>query len=506
MPLPGGAVPYRSRRELHAGRHVTVPVFLALDLGTSELKAGLVRADGELLDACSTGYETDLDPATGRAEQDPEAWWAAVRGAVAQLTARAGGSEVSSLAAVCVVGQGPTLVAANATGGATRPAVTWMDGRLADEREVLERETGVAGWGLGVTPAARLVERCEPRVAEATRWYLDSWDWIAFRMTGEARASRAPGQAMPDATDVQRVGVPAERLPPRVATGEVLGVVLPAVAPELGIAPGTPVVAGCVDAYAAFFGAGLEAPGDAIDTGGTSGGLGVYWDREISVPGAFAIQAPLPGRWLYGGAMTATGRALDWLACRVFGDDDPAGVTEEVDLAPAGSDGVVFLPYLAGERSPIWDPAARGAFAGLRVGHRRPHLVRAVLEAAAFALRHVATPIRSAGIGIRDLRVSGGTARNAAWNRIKADVLQVPVAVPSVVDTAMVGAAVIAATGTGNAGDVTGAMRSIVRLRERIEPDPRAADAYDEAFARYLALYPALAPVMHALHERPSGR
>lgn len=484
--------------------------FLALDLGTSELKAGLITAAGDALAEGAAGYATDFDAATGRAEQDPEAWWAAVvsavRGMVRDAAPRPAGEP--RIDGICVVGQGPTLVAAADDGAPVRPAITWLDARARADLTVLEAATGIGGWGLGVAPAARLVERTEPALAARTRWYLDSWDWLALRLTGRAAASRAHGQAWPDVARVAAAGVPGGKLPERIATGSVLGALQPAAAAALGLRPGIPVVAGCVDAYAAFFGAGLEAPGDAIDTGGTSGGLGVYWDARVHVADTFVIEAPLPGRWLYGGAMSATGRALDWLAGAVLDADVPALEVEAGGVAP-GADGILFLPYLAGERSPIWDPLARGVFAGLTLGHGRGHLARAVLEGAAFALRHVATPIRTAGVELRELRVSGGTARSALWNRIKADVLQVPVAVPRLVDTAMVGAAVIAAAGVRAGGtsavpDLTSAMRAIVHLAERVAPDPAAAAAYDAAFERYRALYPALRPVLHALHE-PGG-
>ncbi|HET7727369.1 MAG TPA: FGGY-family carbohydrate kinase [Candidatus Limnocylindrales bacterium] len=485
--------------------------FLALDLGTSELKAGLVSATGDVLAERAAAYATDFDATTGRAEQDPEAWWVAITDAVRGIVAGVASAGSGAVDAICVVGQGPTLVAAAGDGSPTRPAITWLDTRPTPDRAALEAATGIGGWGLGVAPAARLVERTEAAVAARTRWYLDSWDWVALRLTGRAGASRARGQAWPDTPAVGAAGVPAGKLPDRVAAGSVLGTLQPRAAAALGLRPGIPVVAGCVDAYAAFFGSGLEAPGDAIDTGGTSGGLGVYWGARVEVADTFAIEAPLPDRWLYGGAMSATGRAFEWLAGNVLGAEAPDLEVEAARVVP-GADGLVFLPYLAGERSPIWDPLARGTFAGLTLGHGRGHLARAVLEAAAFALRHVATPIRHAGIELREVRVSGGTARSALWNRIKADVLQVPVAVPRHVDTAMVGAAVIAAAGVRASGsprsgastsaELVDAMHAIVHVRERIVPDPAAAAAYDAAFERYRALYPALRPVMHALHDR----
>lgn len=466
---------------------------LSLDLGTSELKVGLVAVDGSVLAVAGRAYGVEVDTASGRAEQDPELWWDAVRSAVGEVHAAVA---ETSIDAITVVGQGPTLVAADADGRPVRPAITWLDTRTVDDAAALEAATGIGGWSLGVTPAARLVERTEPSVAAATRWYLDSWDWIALRLSGVAARSRAEGQVDPEARAVESTGIPAARLPERIAAGARLGGLTDTAAAELGLVPGTPVVAGCVDAYASFFGAGLEAPGDAIDTGGTSGGFAVYWDRELDVPGTFAIAAPLPGRWLYGGAMTATGKALEWLGEDVLHESDTVQLVAEAAGVAPGADGLVFLPYLAGERSPIWDPAARGVFAGLSLAHRRGHLVRAVMEAAALALRHVAAPIRAAGIELTEMRVSGGTARSPLWNRIKADVLGVPVAVPATVDTAMIGAAVVASVGVGAFDGFGAAMRALVRFEERLAPDPATRATYDALFERYVALWPALRPVL----------
>ena len=161
-----------------------------------------------------------------------------------------------------------------------------------------------------------------------------------------------------------------------------------------------------------------------MDPGGSAGGFGVYWDRPLVVPGSFSTIAPLPGLYSVGGAMAATGRAVDWFRVDVLGGGPrrPTTLIEEAAAIPPGADGVVFLPYLAGERSPLWDPTARGAFVGLTLDHGRGHLTRAILEASAFAIRHVAEPILAAGADVRAMRVCGGPARSETWNQIKADV------------------------------------------------------------------------------------
>ncbi|MFL5756795.1 MAG: FGGY-family carbohydrate kinase [Chloroflexota bacterium] len=482
------------------------PAVLAFDLGTSELKAALVGLDGELLAIEGRGYALDVDPATGTAEQDPADWWEAA-GSVSTALLRAVPNV--SVAGVSMVGQGPTLVAADADAAPTRPAVTWLDTRAARETADLEAAAGMGGWTLGPLAAALRIERFEPGVASRTRWYLNSWEWLAFRMTDVAATTLSEGQVIAPPEPLVSAGLPAHKHPPRVAAGSVMGTLTDASARHLGLSPGIPVVAGTVDAYGSVIGAGLVDPGDAIDTGGTSGGFGVIWDRPITIGGAFASAAPLPGRWLYGGAMSSTGKALDWLRESILaGTASVDELLAEAARVPAGADGLVFLPYLAGERSPIWDPTARGVLAGLSLRHGRAHLVRAVIEAAAMALRHVASVVRGAGVEVRELRVSGGPARSMLWNQVKADVLGVPVAVPVVRETAAYGAALIAIVGVGAEPDLETALRRLVRIATRVEPDAVNRPTYDRLYDAYLTLHPAVAPIVRALQapsETPVG-
>ena len=166
-----------------------------------------------------------------------------------------------------------------------------------------------------------------------------------------------------------------------------------------GSGPGIPVVGGTVDAFASYLGAGLLEPGDAYDPGGSAGGFGVYWDRPLDVPGGFVTPAPLAGLYSVGAAMAATGRALDWYRDDILGGTiTTEALLAEAAATPPGADGLVFLPYLAGERSPIWDPEARGVLAGLTLGHGRGHIARAIVEASALAIRHVAAPMLAAGV------------------------------------------------------------------------------------------------------------
>jgi xylulokinase len=478
-------------------------VVLGIDVGTTDTKAGLVTLDGRLVALARANHPLRMGPEAGVAEQDPEAWWSATVAAVRELLERA----PADVRAIAVDGHGPTLTAVDAAGRPTRPAITWLDTRAGGELDELAAVSGLRGWALGVLPAALHVERHEPGVAAGTRWYLNTWEFLALRLSGVAAATLVPGQPNPAAPPVLAAGIPADRVPPSVAAGDVLGGLTPDAAAATGLAAGTPVVAGMVDAFASFHGAGMLDPGDAMDAGGTAGGFGVYTDRLVDVPGAFCTPAPLAGRFIVGGAFAATGKALDWFREQIV-DGGGAGATgaapsietmiAEAAAVPAGADGIVFLPYLAGERSPLWDPSARGAFAGLTLAHTRGHLVRAILEAAALAVRHLARPILDAGVRVEAMRVCGGPARSETWNRIKADVTGFPVAVPHVLETAVLGSAIVAAAAVGAHPDVPATIRAMTRIDRVIEPDPAVRTRYDDLFATYVALHPAIAPVLAA--------
>jgi xylulokinase len=469
---------------------------LAIDLGTTEVKAGLVGLDGRLLALARAGYGTTTDAATGRAEQDPEAWWGAICLAVRELVRL----DVAEVSAIGLDGHGPTLVPVDAAGRATRPAIIWGDTRSTGEAAELAAATGLAGWSLAGLPAALWLERHEPANATATHWWLATWDWLAMRLSGEARTSLVEGQPFPAADALGPLGLDAARIAPTIRAGDIVGGLAPEPAMTLGLRAGTPVVAGIVDAWASYHGAGMTRPGDAMDPGGSAGGFGVYADRPLVVPGSFSTIAPLPGLYSVGGAMAATGRALDWFRLDVGGGAATTEtLIEEAGTVPAGADGVVFLPYLAGERSPLWDPSARGAFAGLALGHRRAHLTRAILEASAFAIRHVAESVLAAGADVRAMRVCGGPARSELWNRVKADVTGFPIEVPAVLETAVAGSAMVAATAVGAWPDLPAAIRGMTRIVRRLEPDPSTRLTYDATYDAYRALHPAIAPIVRNL-------
>jgi len=462
------------------------------------VKAGLVSAEGELLAMARSPQPIDLDTGTGRAEQDGEQWWSGLRIVIARARSAAAAAGVEpEIAGICIAGHGPTASPVDAAGRPTAPAITWLDTRAAGERAELETATGLQGWALGVLPTALWLQRAGR--LDGARWVLNSWEALTLRLTGEAATTLVPIQPFPDAGAIGAAGLDPRWIAPTVPTGSIVGRVTTDAAAALGIQAGIPVAAGLVDAFASFHGAGMLEPGDAIDVGGAAGGFGVYWDREVHAPGGFTTPAPLAGRWSVGAAMAATGSALDWLAGDVLGG--VASVEEliaEASAVPAGADGLVFLPYLAGERSPLWDPDARGVLAGLTLAHGRAHVARAVLEAAALAIRHVAEPMQAAGVRVGTMRVCGGPAHSETWNRIKADVTGFEVGVPRVLETTVLGAAIVAAVGIGWQPDLPTAIRAMTSLDRTIAPDPSTRAPYDASYRAYRELYPAMSPVLRA--------
>jgi xylulokinase len=486
---------------------------LAVDLGTTRVKAAVVGFDGHVVATAEGGYPVFTDGEHGRAEQDAAVWWDAAREAMrtavgrARITSKERGDALRVVAA-CVGGQGPSVVAVDEAGRPLAPAVIWMDGRSDEHRQELAQRAGVEVSPYAILPKAMLLFDRQPELRARVRWCLQSWDYIAFRMTGSAVASSFRGASVFPRDHVAAAGLEPAAFPREILMGEVGGTLRADVAKDLGLEAGIPVAGGVNDSTSTILGTGIVKKGLAIDYGGTSGGLGLAWDKPTAPPGTTAWPAPAPGLWICGGALAAAGRSFIWLL-ETFGYARPGiapygpmgamgadAALADAARVPAGADGLVFLPYLAGERAPLWDPMAQGVLYGIRTSHGREHIARAVLEGVAYGLRHIADVLREGGAEISELRVSGGQAKGALWNKIKADVLGVPVCVPKVLEGALLGYAMLAAIAAGEVKDAVTAADRFVRIAERIEPDEENRPGYEQGYATYRGLYPRLRDLM----------
>lgn len=480
-------------------------LLIGVDLGTSETKAGLFDLEGNLLCLARREYPVLTGSGPGHAEQDPEIWWKAVCETLQEI---ARGVDADDLAAICVQGQGPSPVMIDAQGRPLHNTLLWMDTRPATERDELSNRLGAPVSPFASLPQAMWLKRHRVEAYRQARWFLMSWDFIVYRLCGRAATSILASFHPFPPQELSVSELPVSLFAPTVEAGQPIAGLTPDAAQQTGLPEGLSVVAGTHDGIATFVGAGLVDVGRAADVNGTSGGLALCWDRPIEEQGVFSTAWIHPGQHIVGGAMATLGKALNWYRDLVAGPETSfPDLIEGAMTTPPGADGLIFLPYLAGERSPIWDPQAKGVFFGLTLQHTRHHLARAVLESVAFATRHLAERLFEVGAQISEMRVCGGQARSAFWNQIKADVTGFPVAVPQVVEAALMGAAVLAGVGAGLVPDITAGANQMVRVSQVLEPDLGRYQLYTNLFRVYERLYPDLCEAFHQLDAiaRESG-
>jgi len=496
---------------------------LGLDVGTTASKAVLLDLDGGALRSESAPHPL-LTPRPGWAEQDPHDWWASAARSI-QAVLRAAHADAGDVAGVGLTGQMHGLVLLDARGEVLRPAILWNDQRTGAECAAITRAVGAARV-LRITgspvlpgftaPKIAWVRAHEPHVASRVARLLLPKDYVRYRLTGRyaTDVSDASGTALFDVgarrwSDemLAALDVPRGWLPEATESPVVSAVVSDEGARETGLHAGTPVVGGAGDQAAQAVGAGVVEPGRALVTLGTSGVVFAAVDAYRPEPEGrlHAFCHAVPGRWHLMGVMLSAAGSLQWYrdALTDAGDEPPSfdALVAAAAGVPAGAEGLLFLPYLSGERTPHPDPHARGAFVGLSLRHRKAHLTRAVLEGVAFGLRDSLELMRAVGVDARQLRASGGGARSPLWRRILADVLGVELATADAngaAGGAAYGAALLAGVGMGVFPSVAVAAEANLGEAERVRPGPDAA-RYAEYYARYRALYPALAAELHAL-------
>jgi xylulokinase len=495
---------------------------LGIDVSTTATKAILVDEAGAVAGVGSAEY----DYATPRplwSEQDPQLWWDGAQTAIrAALTAAdIGGNDV---AAVGLAGQMHGAVLLDEADRPLRPAILWNDQRTAAECDEIRERVGAARL-IEVTGNDALTGFTAPKLIWVRRHEPDLWartahvglpkDFVRHRLTGEHAVDRADGagtglfdlQARSWSSEVvSALEIDPSLLPRTVEGPELTGVVTAIAADATGLAAGTPVVGGGGDQAANGVGVGAVAPGIVALSLGTSGVVFAATDRPLVEPEGrvHAFCHAVPERWHLMSVMLSAAGSLRWFRDALAPGTAYDVIDAEAETISAGSDGLLFLPYLTGERSPHPDPLARGAFVGLTIAHDRRHLARAVLEGVAFGLRDGLDQIVSTGVPApRQIRASGGGLASGVWRQILADVLGAEIATVSTTEGAAFGAAMLAAVGAGWCADVDRAVEWAVRVSPVAEPGPNAS-AYAGALEDYRALYPALRPLFHST-ARGSG-
>lgn len=472
-------------------------MLLGIDLGTGSAKALLLSLDGTVVAESSSSYGVN-SPRPGWAETDPECWWSAVAIAVRTVVQQ----QTEPVQAIGLSGQMHGVVLTDGDGHPLRPAILWADGRSSSVLSVyqtLEMEqrqrlanpvtAGMAG------PTLLWLRQHESDVYKITRWALQPKDWLRLRLTGEVAAepSDASGTLLYDVVgdrwawdSLDRLNLRSDWLPKLVPSHHIAGQLTSEAAAQLGLTTGLPVIAGAADTAAAMIGSDVREPGIVQLTVGTA--AQIVTPRSLPILDTHGtthlFRSALPNQWYTLAAMQNAGIALEW--ARTVLKLSWSQVYEMAFTVPPGCEGLTFLPYLTGERTPHLDPQARGAWVGLGLHHTQAHLMRAALEGVAFSLRQGLEAIAATGVTPAALRLAGGGTLEPAWRQLLSDVLQLPLHSVSVSAASARGAAMLAGMGTGLLPALPHQLDHTVTVPTLFHPELEAS------WKRFCALYPAL--------------
>ena len=495
---------------------------LGIDIGTSACKLVVFSALGNALASRTVAYQTHY-PQPGYVEQHPDDWWEAVCGGIREMLAQ-GPVSASDIAAIGIDGQGWSLIAIDEEGNVLAPDPIWLDTRAELICEELNARVGedaifaLSGNPLKaqyVTAKILWLERHLPQAYAKTKWILQSNGFIAYRLTGQVSLdiSQAYGlhsfdmkNGRMDLAMCRALGIDPGKIPQITACHEIVGRVHEAAARMTGLLEGTPVVAGGLDAACSTLGAGVVRAGQTQEQGGQAGGMSICIDQYCADSRLILGYHVVPNHWLLQGGTTGGGGALRWFE-REFADFERRMAIEKggssfafldalAEQIPAGSEGVVFLPYLAGERSPIWDNEAQGVFFGLDYSKTRAHMVRALMEGVGYSLRHNLEIAASVGAKIDTLRATGGSANSRLWTQMKADITGKDIEVPDGELATPLGAAILAGVGVGVYRDFEDAVQKTVQVKRTHHKSSEHASAYDAWYDIYRKLYEQLKDIM----------
>lgn len=491
---------------------------LGIDVSTTGVKALLIDDNGEIVASSTTALHLST-PKPLWSEQHPHDWWQAAVTSITQVLAE---TDAADIAAIGLTGQMHGLVLLDESGEVLRPAILWNDQRCGDQcdeiranlgKERLIRISGNDALTGFTAPKILWVREHEREVFDHARHVLLPKDYLRYKLTHEYTMDKADGSGTL-LFDLERrdwsnetlstLNIPAGWLPKTFEGPEVTGRVTREAAEATGLREGTPVVAGGGDQAAGAVGVGAIRPGVLAVTLGTSGVVFAATESPLIEPEGrlHAFCHAVPGRWHLMGVMLSAAGSLQWYRDTFARDVSFADLVNEAsDIAP-GSDGLLFLPYLCGERTPHPDPLARGAWIGLTTRHTRAHLTRAVIEGISFGIKDSFTLMQQAGAGdVDQVRVSGGGAKSLVWRQILADILGSELVTVNTTEGAAYGAALLAGVAAGTWSNVDEACAQTIRVNDRVSPNAANITRYDEIYRHYQSLYPTLRSLSHALSE-----
>ncbi|SDX71083.1 xylulokinase [Paenibacillus sp. CF384] len=483
-------------------------LLMGIDIGTSSVKSMVMDTSGRVLGFAQMEYDINI-PVSGYAEQNPDDWWELVKKTSAQAIMKAG-IDGGALAGIGFSGQMHGLVALDKEGQVLRPSIIWCDQRSIPQKDELESRITTEQLGNMVKNSVSTgflilsllwMKENEPDLYSRIDRVMLPKDYVRYRLTGEmgTDTTDASGTSAYDTASLHwseplmsLVGIDSKLFPAVGKPWEIAGYVAKQAESESCFKAGTPVVFGGADQAMQAVGNGIIESGDLSVTIGTGGQLFTTIDQPVYDKRlrTHTFVHAVPDRWYLLGATMSAGLSLKWLSSQVLKNSDYKALDRKAKEVPAGSDGLLFLPYLAGDRTPHMDPHASGMFIGLKLNHNDAHLIRAVLEGVCYSLRDGVEIIRSLGVDLKRIIISGGGAKSPLWSQILADVLNRDVYVSTTEEQACVGASIMAGVGVKLYDSVEQACKTIVKLRENpVQPNPGNHAVYDRQYAVYTKLY-----------------
>jgi len=493
----------------------TMTLLLAIDAGTTSIKAGLFETGGRCLGIARQEYRLKT-PAVDRAELDPEIYWDACVKTVREVLSQAKGDE-KTVSAIAVSSQGETLICTDEAGKPLRPAIIWLDNRATDQATRLAEKFSKRIYDLtGIPeiiptwPACKIlwINENEPEVFLKTRKYLLVQDFLLYRLTGVFATNGSVSctsmyfdYIKDDWWDemLGEIGIDRSQLPQIIQAGETISTISASAAKTLGLPQNVMIVGGGMDQCVGAIGAGNVLEGNFSETTGAALTIQVTLKTPDVDPNKVIpiYEHSLPGKYLLCPVCPTAGMAFKWFR-DTFGENEidleenGAGdayelLTNMAAQTPAGSDGLIMLPHLMGAYSPRPNPSARGSFTGFTLTHTRGHFIRALLEGVAFLLKNNLEVIEKTGLKVTEIRSTGGGAKSVLWNQIKADVNNVPVITLENDDTALIGDAILAGVASGSYSTIEAGCDALVAIKTRVNPSDNV-EIYKQVYEKYIRL------------------
>ena len=482
---------------------IMAKLLLGIDIGTSACKVAVFEKSGKVIAQTNKPYKLYY-PNPGWVEQNPDEWWNAIVDGIKEILKTVSADDIAGIG---IDGQSWSAIPVDKDGNCLHNTPIWMDTRARDICERVVSEVGfdeifeVAGNGFEpayTTPKMLWFKENKPEIYNNTYKFLQSNSYIGMKLTGNMTQDLSQGYGIHffdmkkcqyDEKLAEKLGLSVDKVPELVECHSVIGEVTEEAAKITGLAVGTKVVAGGLDAACGTLGAGVYKKGQTQEQGGQAGGMSICLDEAVAHPKLILSPHVVPGHWLLQGGTVGGGGVLRWFKSELGKNESFDELTALAENIAPGSDGVTFLPYMAGERSPIWNADAKGVFYGLGFDKTKGHMVRAALEGVAYSLEHNLRTAAQTGVEVGELLAMGGSANSILWTQIKADVTGKVIKVPASDTATTLGAAILAGVGIGMYESFESAVKETIVVTREQKPNMENHEKYKKSMELYLELY-----------------